>query len=373
MNQLSLHAVLLFIILRCGDFVVGQDKEILNFLSLSDEEIYLWNSTNFPNAYPFQNKTLNITSEETYFINVKITNLNINTDENGDKLIITSSDSTQIEEITNSTTDYDYNITCSGAVIKFLVYDENTKGSNGFNMTIQRFLNGTKNETVVEDKITVSITGKNALEYNNSATIMSLKNVIAKMATEFCSHKSFVLNNSITADNVTITYLNTCPSNWAEASTCVTLTFAVPIALADDYFGYQLNSTSLQEMWDKLAQRYLNTIGLGIYVGKDGSKYLTTWILIFSIVLVVFMVAMYLVRCLIKRSVYRSSGKRNISDMDTIWKERDSVNEFHLGPHPLQDVPPFFQSQIQDFEPGITEAEPTPMYSSDSRLGNIKV
>lgn len=383
------NVLILFYICVLVDDVSGQEvttpTSIMDEVFINDENNYNWSSTNFPQPYPQENKTLIVKVEFGYTISVIITDLDLNS-ENGDFLVIKAGTTLNDKNtgkvfIHNLKSVKKYIIDSVSIIMSFRVLKINEAKKKGFFLfykregvvvtTVTPVVEVTWPTPSATDHIyfTGNVSGRNQNDFENETALNEIKTAIALMATEYCAVQNIHVRENITELNVHINKLISCPYEWPKSSTCVKVRFSVPIFLYEkpNTTNYELSSDNLKKMWNQLANKFLNQISLSVYEEPNAISNLSLWLVIICVIIIVFIGTLLLVKILSRHISPLKPIKRRNSDTQSIVKSSMRASNLSLSPHPLQEFPPFcdIDSTYFRFEPDIRETTKQCDYPSD--------
>ncbi|XP_023705196.1 uncharacterized protein LOC111863265 isoform X2 [Cryptotermes secundus] len=127
--------------------------------------------------------------------------------------------------------------------------------------------------------------------YFYSTKILPFKDVVAKMATNYCESKDISTQNSTTRENVRLSLITECPRTWPNWETCTKVNMTVPVHVINAD-AYELTRRSLEEMWNMYANTMLPNISLSVYQVPDIEETLHLWLYIFLGVAAIFTLLM---------------------------------------------------------------------------------
>ncbi|XP_063932739.1 uncharacterized protein LOC135144630 isoform X1 [Zophobas morio] len=192
--------------------------------------------------------------------------------------------------------------------------------------------------------ITVNMTGRNYLEYNNASVKQAFQECVASISFEYCRINNIELSPNITSEYVMISKITQCPYNWPESTTCTQITFKVPIFYdSSNWDGYQLNTEHLEKIWYQKDQLDIH----GCFVNNSFEDYdepefelaITWWAIGISLVIVAFVALLWFMRLFssrVKTALKKRQNQRRNSDTVSIMSRKtNSVSS--LTPHYLQD------------------------------------
>ncbi|KAH1024217.1 uncharacterized protein LOC109535731 isoform X1 [Dendroctonus ponderosae] len=195
--------------------------------------------------------------------------------------------------------------------------------------------------------LTVYLYGRAAADYKFTQ-ILSLKQAIVSMGTEYCRDQNCPLNESITTNNVKIDLLESCPIYWENFDNCILLTFALPIIKKENaselWAGYQLDKENLRYMWNNYAESYIMEIGLELYNVPNVIHIYTYRLIVICVVVVLLVILILGLRTIIARINKR---KRRSSDVASFMDQSSNrPSQLSLTPHYLQIVPALFTTDF---------------------------
>ncbi|XP_021914623.1 uncharacterized protein LOC110827337 isoform X2 [Zootermopsis nevadensis] len=180
-----------------------------------------------------------------------------------------------------------------------------TRKNNGFQLSYEAFGELTTEPSTttsrptpppapsdVDDDISVYVSGITPPQFYKKRG--SFKEVVAEMANDYCSEsKNIQLQKNATSSDVRLQLITECPRTWPNWETCIKVNLTIPLhVLGSDY---QLDRTSLEEMWNKYAKKGLEKINLKVYQVPDNEEMLHLWLYISLGVVAIFTLLMIVV------------------------------------------------------------------------------
>ncbi|XP_033606879.1 uncharacterized protein LOC111863265 isoform X3 [Cryptotermes secundus] len=142
----------------------------------------------------------------------------------------------------------------------------------------------------IDSDISIYVSGIGAYQFY-STKILPFKDVVAKMATNYCESKDISTQNSTTRENVRLSLITECPRTWPNWETCTKVNMTVPVHVINAD-AYELTRRSLEEMWNMYANTMLPNISLSVYQVPDIEETLHLWLYIFLGVAAIFTLLM---------------------------------------------------------------------------------
>ncbi|GLV40552.1 hypothetical protein CBL_04354 [Carabus blaptoides fortunei] len=199
----------------------------------------------------------------------------------------------------------------------------------------------------------------------------TFRNVIAKLAQEYCEKQEIPLHEDVTKDNVIIDLVITCPMSWPSYETCTQLRYAIPVVQVNGTDpAYQLQLKHLEKIWSIFVATELDKLGWTLYDVPDNNNKLLLWLGISLGVILVFCLFLLAVQKI--GFILQNPDPRRLSDTKHIIDHQSRISDASLIPTTSQIVPSIFEDNAMAFfEPDLNTMNQSQVHMSSNNIIDI--
>ncbi|GJQ65954.1 hypothetical protein Trydic_g4052 [Trypoxylus dichotomus] len=244
--------------------------------------------------------------------------------------------------------------------------DEEHSNHTGISLTVQRFGSpddiGAYNilpSSIIPEYTFHNLTVNMTIRIPITESTDIFRETVARMGESYVnSEENLILSKNISADDVRILRAISCPRDWPRSDTCFQIVFAFPISLDvnSSYYGtYQLDARHLAKMWSRWCSYFNkeNTPDILIYDQLHKHNFIP-WLWTILSITVLFAVFYMLIGDFCSNKIREkmfSRAKKEESNEEKPKIDLQDPDLVRFEPHPFQQIPPLFHSDVAFYEP----------------------